>query len=104
MSEAQMLEVLETKLRPETCRFIASYLYHSTDLNHCGWRQIERAINDGFPVNQITTWGAGGADPTLRPNRNGEDFDVDGFRVVGRKKPPNPISRRLIWRLRRAGF
>jgi SAM-dependent methyltransferase len=100
-----MRSQLAGRLRTETINYIIHYLYETDDLNRRGWMEIEAALRQSFPhFLQLTTWPAGNARESLMPTDGSDDYSVYGFRAICRHRPPNPIARRLIWRLRRLGL
>ena len=101
-------QLLRGKLNPETCRYILKYLYETKDLNRVGWKQMRSLFESVFPLCQITTWGAAGSTSQQAPRDGFDEYQVQGFNLVGRKVAPkglkHAISRRLIWRLRKTGW
>jgi SAM-dependent methyltransferase len=105
-NEEKMKVTLERSgLLQTTVDYILGYLYHSDDLNRCGWRGMEQALRHAFPRSvQIAAWPAGDARIANMPKDGKDDYSVYGFRAICRHRPPNPVLRRLIWRLRRMGL
>jgi ubiquinone/menaquinone biosynthesis C-methylase UbiE len=104
LTRQAMHEVLKTKLLPATCDYILHYLYDLHDLNETPWSVIRSAFTSAFRSAKISTWHLTDADERLRPTDDAEDYSVYGFSAVLRKTPPNPVKRRLYWRLRRLGL
>ena len=103
LDEAEMMAVLRRSLRPETCKYILSILYHSTVLNKVRWSSMLGCLERCFPYVVIRTWPLPGIRQEARPGDGREDYDVYGFSLVGRQRPQNGVARRLFWRLRRFG-
>ena len=104
MSESELIEHLQTKLRLETCDYIREIIYHSNVLNKTPWSRIKHALRHSFLDAKIMTWPIAGATPTEKPTDGKEDYDVYGFSVVGRKQTQGALAKRLCWRLRKWGL
>jgi len=103
-SESQMRSHLESLLQPVTVEYIMWYLYSSGDLNKTQWNVIQAFLRSSFPCTSISTWGTLDTNEALMPHNRGEQYSVSGFSIVARKRPANPVTKRLFWRLRQAGF
>ena len=104
LTKQKMREVLEIKLLPETCDYILHYLYDLHDLNETPWSVIRSAFTSAFRSAKISTWQLSDADERWKPVDGAEDYSVCGFSAVLRQTPPNPVTSRLYWRLRRLGL
>lgn len=101
-TEEEMRKDLERKLNPKTIDYICQYIYHSSDLNRIPWSGIKSLLEGTFRYCRIATLNA---EPTEVSSLKGaDDHSVHGFTAVCRKYAPNPVARRLIWRLRRIGL
>ena len=107
-SKDEMRAILNGRLRPETIDYILEYVYDSHDLNRTGWREIRAAIETEFPWSQIAVWNVSNTDHSLATCDGLDEYLVAGFQVAATKRRPNPIlhavTRRLYWRMRRAGI
>jgi len=107
-SEAQVRELLAGRLSPKVVDYITNLIYHSHELNRTGWRRINGAFEEMFPVRQLTTNPVADPDISQRPADGLDDYDVAGFRLTARKVPekllPQLVRHLLLPRLRRLGL
>lgn len=104
MTRQQMFELLTGKLMPETCEYITSYLYDTSDLNKQPWSVIRSAFEGAFPYIRLATRPFHSADSARMPTDQAEDYSIYGFDAVGRKQPQGWIPATFSRRLRRIGL
>jgi ubiquinone/menaquinone biosynthesis C-methylase UbiE len=63
-SEAQVRELLAGKLSQKAVDYIVNLIYHSEELNRTGWRRINAAFEQMFPVRKLATSPVADADVT----------------------------------------
>ena len=103
-SREEMSAVIGDRVLPETRDYILWYLYDSGDLNRWSFRQIREAFSSCFPLISLSGRSIAGVDMSLMPGDQAEDYSVYGYSCIARKKPQNPLLKRLCWRLRRLGL
>jgi ubiquinone/menaquinone biosynthesis C-methylase UbiE len=90
--EIQMRSIIEAKLKAPAVDYVLDYIYHSTDINRKGWREISSAFRSVFPIVQFETHAEYPRATTgleLKPAGGLEDHDVAGIQVNARKAPHN---------------
>jgi SAM-dependent methyltransferase len=95
-TESQMRSCLQTRLTPKALEYVLHFMYHSSELNRTGWRDIHRAFKKVFPIIDLRAGTAQGVDATQMPQDNRDDYDVAGFQLAARKAPQPPALRLLL--------